>query len=141
MIDVRQNQFRVTLSEPPNYLIIGLDVRRTSFLCSVISLPETTISTIPLVFRGRTVNIDGDENHPIIWTTTFYNDTDFMIRNAVENWNNVINDFIDNTGLTNTGDYTTDLIVGQLDRDETVLKVISLEMYRQKLLLWNCFKM
>ena len=117
----RQNQFRVTLSEPPG-VAIGLDVRRTSFLCSAASLPETTIGTIPLVFRGRTVNIAGDREPPAGWTTTFYNDTDFMIRNAFENWNNAINDFADNTGLTNTADYTTDLIVDQLDRDETVLK-------------------
>ena len=117
----RQNQFRVTLSEPPG-VAIGLDVRRTSFLCSAASLPEVTIGTIPLTFRGRTINIAGDREPPTAWTTTFYNDTDFMIRNAFENWNNAINDFADNTGLTNTADYTTDLIVDQLDRDETVLK-------------------
>ena len=72
----RSNQFRVTLSEPPG-VAIGLDVRRTSFLCSATSLPETTIGTIPLVFRGRTVNIAGDREPPTGWTTTFYNDTDY----------------------------------------------------------------
>ena len=117
----RSNQYRVTLAEPPG-VAIGLDVRRTSFLCSATSLPETTIGTIPLTFRGRTINIAGDREAPAPWTTTFYNDTDFMIRTALENWNNAINDFADNTGLTNTADYTTDLTVDQLDRDEIVLK-------------------
>ena len=55
------------------------------------------------------------------WTTTFYNDTDFMIRNAMERWNNGINDLRENTG-NNPADYQSDLFVDQLDRDDTVLK-------------------
>ena len=117
----RQNQFRVTLSEPPG-VAIGLDVRRTSFLCSAASLPETTIGTIPLVFRGRTVNIAGDREPPAGWTTTLYNDTDFMIRNAMERWMNGINNLVTNTGPAALTGYQADLSVEQLDRDETVLK-------------------
>ena len=117
----RSNQYRVSINEPSG-VAIGLDVRRTSFLCSATSLPEVTIGTIPLTIRGRTINIAGDREPPAPWTTTFYNDTDFMIRTALETWNNAINDFADNTGLTNTADYATDLSVDQLDRDGTVLK-------------------
>ena len=50
------------------------------------------------------------------------NDTDFMIRNAMERWQNGINDYANNTGLVSPADYQTDLTVEQLDRDETVLK-------------------
>ena len=50
------------------------------------------------------------------------NDTDFMIRNAMERWHNGINDFANNTGVINSADYQTDLTVEQLDRDDTVLK-------------------
>ena len=117
----RSNQYRVTINEPPA-VALGLDVRRTSFLCSAASLPEVTIGTIPLTFRGRTINIAGDREPPTAWTTTFYNDTDFMIRNAFETWNNAINDFADNTGLTAIADYATDLSVDQSDRDGAVLK-------------------
>ena len=56
------------------------------------------------------------------WTTTVINDTDFMVRNGIERWLNAINDTATNTGLTNVADYTADLIVEQLDRDDTVLK-------------------
>ncbi len=59
---------------------------------------------------------------PETWTVTFYNDTDFMIRNAMERWHNGINDFANNTGVTTPADYQTDLFVEQLDRDDTVLK-------------------
>ena len=117
----RGNQFRVTLT-PPAGIAIGLDVRRTSFLVKASSLPSTAITEIPLKFRGRTIYMAGDRAEPEPWTTTFYNDTDFMIKNAIELWNNGINDFALNTGVVSTSDYQTDLTVDQLDRDDTVLK-------------------
>ena len=117
----RGNQFRVTLT-PPAGIAIGLDVRRTSFLVKASTLPSTAIQDIPLKFRGRTIYMAGDRAEPEPWTTTFYNDTDFMIKNAIELWNNGINDFALNTGVVSTSDYQTDLTVDQLDRDDTVLK-------------------
>jgi hypothetical protein len=45
-----------------------------------------------------------------------------MIRNAMELWQNGINDYVENTGVTSPADYQTDLTVEQLDRDDTVLK-------------------
>ena len=45
-----------------------------------------------------------------------------MIRNAMERWQNGINDYANNTGVTASSDYQTDLFVEQLDRDDTVLK-------------------
>ena len=50
------------------------------------------------------------------------NDTDFMIRNAMERWSNGINDLAENTGVVAPSDYQTDLTVEQLDRDDVVLK-------------------
>ena len=117
----RSNQFRVTIT-PPVGISIGLDVRRTSFLCSATQLPQTELGTVELKYRGRTINIAGDRAAANTWSTTFYNDTDFMIRNAFERWNNGINDFALNTGVSAMSDYATDLFVEQLDRDDTVLK-------------------
>jgi len=118
----RQNQFRVTIV-PPAGIAIGLDVARTSFLCKASSLPAVELGVIPLTYRGRTINIAGDRTTAAgAWDTTFYNDTDFMIRNALERWNNGINDFAENTGVSSMSDYATDLTVEQLDRDGTVLK-------------------
>ena len=53
-----------------------------------------------------------------------------MIRNAMERWHNGINDFANNTGVSNPADYQTDLFVEQLDRDDTILKTY---------ILRNCF--
>ena len=117
----RANQFRVTITPPPG-IAIGLDVRRTSFLCTASNLPGMTLGEIAVPFRGRNIYVSGDRPAPETWTTTFYNDTDFMVRNAMERWHNGINDFANNTGTVNSADYQTDLFVEQLDRDETILK-------------------
>ena len=117
----RANQFRVTIT-PPSGIAIGLDVRRTSFLCTASTIPEVSIAEIAVAFRGRKIYMAGDRDFPNAWETTFYNDTDFMVRNAMELWHNGINDFANNTGVINPSDYQTDLFVEQLDRDDTVLK-------------------
>ena len=117
----RANQYRVTIT-PPSGIAIGLDTRRTSFLCTATSLPASTIGSFAVPFRGRNIYVVGDRPEPEAWTTSFYNDTDFMIRNAMERWHNGINDFANNTGVTSPSDYQTDLFVEQLDRDDTVLK-------------------
>ena len=125
----RANQFRITITPPPG-IAIGLDVRRTSFLVTAAQIPAIEMAFIPVPFRGRNVFYPGDRPDPGDWTVTFYNDTDFMIRNAFENWSNGINDFANNTGLTNPADFQTDLQVEQLDRDDTILKTY---------ILRNCF--
>ena len=117
----RANQFRVTIT-PPSGIAIGLDVRRTSFLCTASNLPASTLGEIAVPFRGRNIYVSGDRPAPETWTTTFYNDTDFMIRNAMERWQNGINDYANNTGVTAPADYQTDVFVAQLDRDDTILK-------------------
>ena len=117
----RANQFRVTITPPPG-IAIGLDVRRASFLVTPSQLPASNLGEIAVPFRGRNIYVSGDRPAPETWTTTFYNDTDFMVRNAMERWLNGINDFANNTGAVNSADYQTDLFVEQLDRDDTILK-------------------
>ena len=110
----RQNQFRVTITPPPG-IAIGLDVRRTSFLVKASNLPAMTMTPIEVPFRGRKIYVAGDREFADEWTTTFINDTDFMIRNAMERWQNGINDLANYTGVIAPADYQTDL-------SDTVLK-------------------
>ena len=117
----RANQFRVTISPPPG-IAIGLDVRRTSFLVQSAQLPAMTLGEVEVAFRGRKIYVAGDRAFEGTWNATVINDTDFMIRNAMERWNNGINDLANNTGITTPADYQSDLVVEQLDRDDTVLK-------------------
>ena len=125
----RANQFRVTITPPPG-IAIGLDVRRASFLVTASNLPASTLGEVAVPFRGRNIYVAGDRPAPEPWSTTFFNDTDFMVRNAMERWHNGINNFADNTGVTNAADFQTDLFVEQLDRDDTILKTY---------ILRNCF--
>lgn len=117
----RANQFRVTIT-PPAGIAIGLDVRRASFLVRASNLPAQTLGEIVVPFRGRQIYIAGDRTFDDTWSTTFLNDTDFMVRNAMELWMNGINDLADGTGTSTLADYQTDLQVEQLDRDDTILK-------------------
>ena len=117
----RANQYRVTITPPPG-IAIGLDVRRASFLVTASVLPASTLGEVAVPFRGRNIYVAGDRPAPEAWSTTFFNDTDFMVRNAMERWHNGINNFADNTGVTNAADFQTDLFVEQLDRDDTILK-------------------
>ena len=125
----RANQFRVTITPPPG-IAIGLDVRRTSFLVTAANLPAIAMNFFEVPFRGRVLQYPGDRPAPGDWTTTFYNDTDFMIKTAMERWSNGINDFELNIGTSNPADYQTDLSIEQLDRDDTILKTY---------ILRNCF--
>ena len=125
----RANQYRVTLASPPD-LNLGLNVTTASFLATATNLPGQTLGEIAVPFRGRNIYVSGDRPAPEPWSTTFFNDTDFMVRNAMERWQNGINDYANNTGVVNSADYQTDLFVEQLDRDDTILKTY---------ILRNCF--
>jgi hypothetical protein len=114
----RPNLFKATVNFPG---YAGGDVELTSFLCKAAQLPASVMNVIEVPFRGRQLKIAGDRTFET-WTVTILNDTDFNIRNAMERWMNGINAHQANTGLTNPVDYQADLIVEQLDRDESVVK-------------------
>ena len=117
----RANQFRVTIFSPPG-ISIGLDITKTSFMVRASSLPSMALPEIAIPFRGRSIYIAGDREFGDPWTTTFMNDTDFGVRNAMERWSNGINDLQFTTGVVRPADYQSDLIVEHLDRDDTILK-------------------
>ena len=114
----RSNLFKVTLNYPG---YAGGDLEITSFMCKGAQLPGSVITPVPIMFRGRTLQIAGErEFQP--WTVTIINDTDFIVRDAMERWMNGINGHTTNAGLVNPIDYQADLVVEQLDRDESVIK-------------------
>ena len=117
----RANQFRVTIFSPPG-IAIDLNLEKTSFLCRASTLPANQLTEIEIPFRGRKIYIAGDREFGDPWTTTFMNDTDFGIRNAMEKWSNGINDLEAATGVTTPSEYMADLVVEHLDRDDAILK-------------------
>ena len=117
----RANQYMVIITTPTG-IATGLSTLKTTYLVKGTTLPSSNLGEIAVPFRGRSIFLAGDRADPDTWDTTFLNDTDFMIRNAMERWSNGINDFEENTGVAAPSDYTADLIVQQRDRDDKVLK-------------------
>ena len=114
----RANLFKATINFPA---YANGDVELTSFMCEAAQLPGSIMGVVTIPFRGRQLKVAGDRTFDT-WSPTIINDTDFKIRNAMERWMNGINAHSANTGLVAPVDYEADLIVDQLDRDETVLK-------------------
>jgi len=116
----RANQFRVVMTFP-GFAATGPESATMGFLCKATNLPGMTLGEVPVPFRGRNLYIAGDRVFDT-WTTTVFNDTDFLIRNAMERWMNGINANSDNSGLQNPSDYQVDAYVDQLDRAGDTIK-------------------
>ena len=119
----RANQFRVFFTSVGGIVQIP---EKSLFLCKAAALPGQTVTEIAVPFRGRNLYLAGDREFET-WDSTFINDTDFAIRNAVESWLNKMNNLVTGSGAPNVADYTATLSVQQLGRDNQVLKTYVLE--------------
>jgi hypothetical protein len=118
----RSNLFEVAIPSFPS--AVGDRVWRTgagreastfNFLCKTAQLPASTITDIPVPFRGRILKVAGDRTFDT-WTVTVINDEDFQLRTAFETWMNTMSKLNDATGVTNPSSYMTDAYVTQLGR-------------------------
>ena len=114
----RPNLFEVVLAFPTSVAPANENevLQKSRFLVKAAALPSSTIAPVEIPFRGRILKVAGDRTFET-WTITVINDTDFMIRSAMEKWMNTINKLDDASGITNPVDYQTDAMVHQLDRD------------------------
>ena len=117
----RANQFRVELSFPSFVTLGAVAGLQAQFLCNAAQLPSSTIEPISILYRGRPVNFAGERTFQP-WTIAVYNDTNFNIRNALEQWSNGIQNNGSTNGLTNPQNYQVDLAVHQLDRNGATVK-------------------
>ena len=117
----RSNLFEVVLSFPEAAPADVNVLDKSRFLVKTAAMPASTVTPLPVAFRGRTLNVAGDRTFES-WTITVINDTDFSIRSAFENWMNTMNKVSDNTGITDPALYQADAFVYQLDRDGSTLR-------------------
>ena len=82
----RPSLFQVIITNP----IDGAADLKLPFLCKVAQLPSSQLGTIEVPYFGRKLKIAGDRRFDP-WTVTIINDEDFVVRNAMETWNNAIN--------------------------------------------------
>lgn len=118
----RSNQFRAYLHFPTFVAAGALEGARAQFLCKSASLPGSTITSIPIQYRGRELNVAGERTFQP-WSVTIYNDVTFGLRNAFETWQSGIQRYASTEGKTNPADYQVELEIQQLDRNGAVLKV------------------
>jgi len=119
----RPNLFEVVLAFPSLVSPVNENevLQKSRFLVKAAALPASTIAPVEIPFRGRILKVAGDRTFET-WTITVINDTDFMIRSAMEKWMNTINKLEDASGVTNPIDYQSDAVVHQLDRDGSTLR-------------------
>ena len=117
----RPNLFEVELAFPDAVAIANDVLQKSRFLVKAAALPASTIAPVEIPFRGRILKVAGDRTFET-WTITVINDTDFVIRSAMEKWMNVINKLDDATGLTDPDAYHKDAFVHQLDLDGSILR-------------------
>lgn len=115
----RPNRFEVVV-EFPAFAATQEEIRKTAFLVQSANLPGSTLGTTEVQFRGRSLKLAGDRTFED-WTSTFYNDTDFALRNAFEAWQNGINQYNSNTG-TIPDEYMSTVSVYQLDNQDNRIK-------------------
>ena len=113
----RPNLFEVELTTLPGDITWdgGENLR---YMCKAASLPTSTIANIDVQFRGRIFKVAGDRTFEP-WTITIINDENFKIRNAMEEWMDIMSKLDNNLGATDPNAYMTNANVFQLGRGST----------------------
>ncbi len=111
-----------------NVLGGGGPARKLQFLCKAASLPASTVGTIEVPFRGRQLKIAGDRTFAE-WSLTIINDTDFQIRDAFEEWMNIINQHVANVGPSGLNSYIQQAQVEQFTREGPSINPTSIKTY------------
>jgi hypothetical protein len=122
----RPNRFEV-LVEFPAFAATQEAIRQTAFLCQSTQLPGSNLGTMEVGFRGRQLKLAGDRTFEDL-DLTFYNDTDFALRDAFEAWQNAINQYNSNIGLPSPSEYLSTVTLYQLDNQDNRIKEYVLKL-------------
>ena len=109
----RPNLFEVELTPLPAGITWDADNFR--YMCKAAQLPASQIANIDVPFRGRIFKVAGDRTVEQ-WSVTIINDENFRLRNAFEEWVNLIANLDTNLGATDPSAYMVNAKVYQLGR-------------------------
>ena len=112
----RPNLFEVELTTLPAG--IDWDADNFRYMCKAAALPASNIANIDVPFRGRIFKVAGDRTFDV-WTVTIINDEGFKLRNAFEEWMDLISKLSNNLGATDPAAYMTNAKVYQLGRGQS----------------------
>ena len=111
----------------PKSGIWSTDLSGLNFKCKATSLPASNIGSKTISYFGHDVHFAGDRTFDD-WSITIYNDEDFKIRKAFEQWMDAIDMHSQpgavrgNQFTTNPSDYTSDGYVLQYGKKGDVIK-------------------
>jgi hypothetical protein len=117
----RPSLFQVIISNPVNPVA---DLK-TPFLCRTAQIPSSQLGLIEVPYFGRKLKIAGDRTFDP-WTVTIINDEDFLVRNAMETWNNSIQLYQQNVNNLGSGAptlYKSQATVTQYGKAGEILRV------------------
>ena len=118
----RANLFEVSVTFPSG-VNLGIqndgtgffDAENFRFMCKSAALPASSVASIDIPFRGRSLKVAGDRTFDA-WTVTVINDENFGHRRAFEAWMQNVAQYGDSSGITNPADYMGNATVYQLGR-------------------------
>ena len=127
----RSNLFRCTVFWPNATItgeadtVIGGDALH-SFMIKTAALPGSSVTSIPVPFRGRQLKVTGDRQF-VDWNVSVTNDANFAVRNAFERWHDAINGAVTNVSgngidVSRFDTYAGNIEIDQLGRDGRAIK-------------------
>ncbi len=124
----RPNLYDVVITFPAIQNAIAA-ATKLNFTCRAAALPPSVMQPVDVPYMGRIVKIAGDRTFDD-WVVRVFNDNDFIVKNTLEKWSNLINAHEGNIaapGWTNPRNYLTHALVSQLDREGRIKKVYKME--------------
>ncbi len=123
---VRPSQYRIHINFPADLVSNGVAATKAStFLTNQATIPSYNTQDVQVFYRGRVVHEAGEKEYET-WSCTIYNDGNFTIRTALEEWVNAIHDPAVVAGITDPSKYKSTIFIEQLDRNDRVLRVYKL---------------
>lgn len=116
----RPSLFQVQINNP----VEGAGDLKTPFMVKASTIPESILGFIEVPYFGRKVRVAGDRTFAP-WNITVINDEDFIIRNAMEAWQNGINALQQNVrtvGSSAPSAYKADALVTQFSKTGDLLR-------------------
>lgn len=99
--------------------------QKLQFLCKGAELPADSVGKIEVPYMSRKIPVPGDRVFNDI-TLTVLNDTDWVVRQALEEWMHIFNSHEANLGAVRLADMVSDFRICQLNRDGSTIKTYTL---------------
>ena len=117
----RPSLYSVEMTFPAGVSTSLLAAQKLQFMCKGAALPADTVGTIEVPYMSRKIPVPGDRTfNPI--TLTVINDTDWVVRQAFEEWMHIFNSHEANIGAIALADMVSDFRICQLNRDGSTVK-------------------